>query len=82
MIAIVSASHSCLYVATLHTIYPFTYVYTSSNSSWNATVVVHLAIPCVSVCMTASSAAEFAAAIGALLDKAVYLCRGNKKGRE
>jgi hypothetical protein len=38
-------------------------------------VVVHLAIPCVSVCMTASSAAEFAAAVGALLDKAVYLFR-------
>ena len=82
MIAIVSASHSCLYVATLHTIYPFTYVYTSSNSSWNATVVVHLAIPCVSVCMTASSAAEFAAAVGALLDKAVYLFRTQGRGSE
>jgi len=43
-------------------------------------VVVHLAIPCVSVCMTASSAAEFAAAVGALLDKAVYLFRDKKGG--
>jgi hypothetical protein len=45
-------------------------------------VVVHLAIPCVSVCMTASSAAEFAAAVGALLDKAVYLFRTQGRGSE
>ncbi len=45
-------------------------------------MVVHLAIPCVSVCMTASSAAEFAAAVGALLDKAVYLFRTQGRGSE
>jgi len=46
--------------------------------------VVHLAIPCVSVCIIASSAAESAAVVGALLDKVVYLftnkdVRGEKK---